>query len=106
MSVESVGTHWLGIIGTSLVVIAYIPQMTHLIRMRCGEGLSLSAYALWTAASSFLCVYAVIGSEPVFTALQGYHAAACGLILFFGVKYKNSRCPLHEAVSTGAEADR
>jgi hypothetical protein len=48
MSVESVGTHRLEIIGTSLVVIAYIPQMTHLIRVRCGEGLSISAYALWT----------------------------------------------------------
>jgi hypothetical protein len=48
MSVESVGTHRLGIIGTPLVVIPYIPQMSHLINVRCGEGLSISANALWT----------------------------------------------------------
>ena len=83
--------------GTALVIAAYIPQIVHLTKMRCGEGLSLSAYALWTASSAFLCVYAIIGEEPVFMALQGYHAGACGLILFFGVKYRTSRCPLHRA---------
>ena len=89
--------HWLGMLGTALVIVAYIPQIIHLTIMRCGEGLSLSAYALWTAASAFLCVYAIIGEEPVFMVLQGYHAVASGLILFFGVKYTTSRCPLHRA---------
>jgi uncharacterized protein with PQ loop repeat len=87
--------HWLGIFGTVLVILAYIPQITHLMKMHCGEGVSISAYVLWTASSSFLCAYAIIGREPVFIALQGYHAVACGLILLFGLKYKTSRCPIH-----------
>ena len=95
MSLHHLAEHWLGIFGTGLVIIAYIPQITHLMKMHCGEGISIPAYTLWAAASSFLCVYAIIGKEPVFIALQGYHAVACGLILFYGVKYKTSRCPMH-----------
>ena len=95
MNLDHLDGHWLGIFGTVLVIIAYIPQMTHLAKMHCGEGVSIAAYTLWTAASSFLFVYAIIGIQPVFITLQGYHAAACGLILFLGVKYRNSRCPMH-----------
>jgi uncharacterized protein with PQ loop repeat len=95
MNLPEISAHWLGVFGTGLVIIAYIPQITHLTKMHCGEGVSIPAYALWAAASAFLCVYAIIAKEPVFIALQGYHAAACGLILYFGVKYRNSRCPIH-----------
>ena len=103
MTPHDIGIHWLGIVGTALVVIAYVPQITHLMMMRCGDGVSLGAYALWCAASSFLCVYAVIAEEPIFIALQGYHAAACGVILFFGARYRASRCPLHRTEPANAE---
>ena len=95
MNLHHLAEHWLGIFGTGLVIIAYIPQITHLMKMHCGEGISISAYILWAAASSFLCVYAIIAKEPVFIVLQGYHAVACGLILLFGIKYRTSRCPMH-----------
>jgi len=100
MNLHDLGVHWLGIIGTVLVIIAYIPQITHLMKMHCGEGVSLGAYVLWCAASTLLCLYAVIAAEPIFIALQGYHAIACGLILFFGAKYRTSRCPLHQTEAT------
>ena len=96
MTIHHFIEHWLGMIGTGLVIIAYIPQITHLMMMRCGDGISLGAYVLWCSASSLLCVYAVIADEPVFIALQGYHAVACALILLFGTKYRTSRCPLHQ----------
>jgi uncharacterized protein with PQ loop repeat len=103
MNVHDVGAHWLGVVGTALVVVAYVPQMTHLMKMRCGDGVSLAAYLLWCSASSLLCVYAVIAEEPIFIALQGYHAAACGVILFFGVRYRTSRCPLHQTSPAPSE---
>ena len=95
MNFHHLNGHWLGIVGTGLVIIAYIPQITHLMKMHCSDGVSLWAYTLWAAASSFLCVYAVFAKEPVFIVLQGYHAVACGLILLFGIKYRTSRCPMH-----------
>jgi uncharacterized protein with PQ loop repeat len=96
MNLEHFNAHWLGYLGTALVIIAYIPQIRHLMKMHCGEGVSLSAYVLWTASSAFLCVYAIFSAEYIFIALQGYHAFACGLILLFGMKYRNSRCPMHQ----------
>jgi len=99
MSLHDISVHWLGIIGTALAMIAYVPQITHLLLMRCGDGISLGAYALWCAASSLLCVYAVIAAEPVFIALQGLHAVACALILYYGAKYRTSRCPLHQTTA-------
>lgn len=96
MSLTYLSSHWLGIVGTGLVIVAYIPQITHLMKMHCGEGISIAAYTLWAAASSFLCIYAIIAKEPVFIALQGYHAAACGLVLVFSIKYRTSRCAIHQ----------
>ena len=104
MSLGDINAHWLGIIGTILTIIAYIPQITHLLKMHCGEGVSIGAYLLWCSASSLLCVYAIIAEEPIFIALQGYHAVACGVILFFGIRYRNSRCPLHQAAPASGEA--
>lgn len=106
MTLHDVGTHWLGILGTVLVVIAYVPQITHLMMMRCGDGVSLGAYALWCGASSLLCVYAVIAEEPIFIALQGYHAVACALIFFFGARYRSSRCPLHQSAPARSSRGR
>jgi len=107
MSFHDISVHWLGIIGTALAIIGYVPQITHLMMMRCGDGISLGAYVLWCSASSLLCVYAVIAEEPVFIALQGFHAAACALILFFGGRYRNARCPLHRTLpATVAVAER
>lgn len=96
MNSELISVHWIGIIGTVLATIAYVPQIRHLIVMRCGDGISLSAYTLWCSASTLLCVYAVIEKEPVFIALQGFHAIACAVILLFGTLYRTSRCPLHQ----------
>jgi len=95
MSLPPFDEHWLGIFGTVLVMISYVPQVTHIFNQGCGEGVSLSAYGLWMAASALLCVYAIIGREAVFTALQGYHALACGIILLLGAKYRRARCPIH-----------
>jgi hypothetical protein len=101
---RAAGAHWLGALGTGLVVIAYVAQMTHPIKMRCGDGVSLGAYLLWCSASWLLCVYAIIAEEPNLIALQGYHAVACGVILFFGIRYRTSRCPLHQAAPASGEA--
>ena len=96
MTLPQFDEHWLGFFGTALVVISYIPQITHLLKQHCGEGVSLWAYGLWASSSALLCGYALMGQEPIFTVLQGYHAAACLLILMLGAKYRTSRCPAHQ----------
>jgi uncharacterized protein with PQ loop repeat len=92
--------HWLGYAGTTLVVLAYLPQIMHLIREHCSAGLSHKAYATWVAAGLFLLSYAIAVGDTVFIALQGYQLTAATLICFLCKKYEGQLCEEHG----GAEA--
>lgn len=87
--------HWLGYIGTAIVIAAYLPQILHLVRERCSAGLSAGAYLMWAIASMLLLSYAVGARDPVFMALQTYQVSAAALICFFANKYRDSLCALH-----------
>lgn len=89
----------LGFLGTGLVIIAYIPQITHLVRERCSAGISLIAYVLWLIASLCLLIHALFQADSVFIALQGTQLVTSSIILFFGWKYKDSRCALHRGMA-------
>ncbi len=84
-----------GFAGTILVIIAYVPQVHHLIKERCTGGISVRAYYFWFTAALLLLVHAIGIHDPVFIMLQCYQLAACGLILFFCTKYKGSVCETH-----------
>ena len=86
---------WLGFAGTSLVVLAYFPQVIHLIKEKCTAGISLGAYLTWTLASVILLSYAISQRDPVFIALQSYQLFATAFILFFSYKHKGCSCALH-----------
>ena len=90
--------HWLGYAGTTLVVLAYLPQVMHLIREHCSAGLSHKAYATWVIAGLFLLSYAVAVGDTVFIALQGYQLTAAMLICFYCKKYEGQLCEEHERV--------
>ncbi|HEY7743388.1 MAG TPA: PQ-loop repeat-containing protein [Burkholderiales bacterium] len=89
------GTQWIGFAGTALVIIAYVPQIHHLIAERCSGGISIKAYTLWLVAGMLMLVHAVAIADPVFMALQGYQIGAGALVIFFGLKYKGSVCEAH-----------
>jgi uncharacterized protein with PQ loop repeat len=89
------GTRWIGFIGTALVIIAYLPQIHHLIAERCSGGISIKAYALWFAAGFLMLIHAAAIGDPVFMALQGYQIGASALIILFARKYKDSVCEVH-----------
>lgn len=86
---------WLGFAGTSLVVFAYLPQITHLIRAKCAAGVSLSAYLVWTSSALLLLVYALTTGDPVFITLQGYQLLALGLIFVLSLKHRGHSCDEH-----------
>ena len=95
------GTRWIGFVGTALVIIAYLPQIHHLIAERCSAGISIKAYVLWLVAGILMLVHAAAIGDPVFTALQGYQIGASALILYFGAKYKDSVCETHRHAPVG-----
>ena len=88
-------TKLMGLLGTTLVIVAYLPQIQHLIKEQCIGGISVKAFCMWFAAAVLLLVHAIAIHDPVFIMLQGYQLAACGLIVFFCRKYKGSVCEAH-----------
>jgi uncharacterized protein with PQ loop repeat len=89
------GTKLIGFLGTGLVIVAYLPQIRHLIKERCSGGISIKAYCIWFVAALLILVHAIGIQDPVFIVLQGYQLAACGLIVFFCKKYEDSVCEAH-----------
>ncbi|NIS79660.1 MAG: hypothetical protein GTO14_05500 [Anaerolineales bacterium] len=87
--------HWFGFAGTTLCVLAYLPQIIHLIRERCSAGLSFRAYMMWAVAAVLLLSYSVAMRDAVFIALQSYHLAAGTLVCFFCKKYEGLLCEEH-----------
>jgi len=88
-------TNWVGFIGTALVIIAYMPQIGHLISKQCSAGISLKAYGIWFLSSLLLFTHAFSIRDPVFIALQSYQLGATSVILLFAKKYENGVCPIH-----------
>jgi hypothetical protein len=75
-------TSWVGFAGTVIVIIAYMPQIIHLVKAQCSAGISLNAYGLWLIASFLLLAHAFNLNDPVFLALQsstGRNHDDCGL---------------------------
>jgi uncharacterized protein with PQ loop repeat len=95
-------TSWVGFIGTVIVIIAYMPQIVHLVRAQCSAGISLKAYALWLLSSFLLLGHAFNLNDDVFIALQSYQLGATVTIVVFAWKYKNSTCELHQRQSSAA----
>ncbi len=86
---------WLGFIGTGLVILAYFPQLIHLIKERCSAGMSIGAYSIWAIAALLLLSYAISMNDVVFIALQIYQVGATILILYLCIKYKGHYCGIH-----------
>ena len=47
----SVSIEWLGFAAITLSILAYLPQIIHLITEHCSAGLSPRAYCMWVVSS-------------------------------------------------------
>jgi len=86
---------WLGFAGMSLVVLAYVPQIAHLVRARCTAGVSTWAYLVWSVSAALLLAYAITARDPVFISLQAYQLAALTSIYLFARRHQGQPCNVH-----------
>ncbi len=84
-----------GLVGTVLVVVAYFPQITHLIKEHCSAGISRYAYTLWCISGIFLLIHALMIHDNVFVALQIWNIVASGLIIGYSMRYRRGVCESH-----------
>jgi hypothetical protein len=69
-----------GAIGTSIIIGGYFIEIARLVRTRRAEGVSISSYLLWSAASGLLLVNAMGMRSTVFIVLTTFQALSCLLI--------------------------
>jgi uncharacterized protein with PQ loop repeat len=88
----------IGWIGTALVMIAYYPQIHHLLVERCAWGIGISTWLIWFIASTLLLLYCVTGKELLMTVVQIVSITAIATTIIL-VRRSNRICPYHRKVS-------
>ncbi len=91
----NVSIEWIGFTGIALSVVAYLPQIIHLLKEHCSAGLSPWAYCMWVISALLLLTYAIVKKDTVFISLQGYEVGACALIFYYCLKYRDQLCEDH-----------
>ena len=84
-----------GLVGTGLVIVGYVPQINHLIKERCTAGLSLPAFAVWSLASLLFLIHAALIRDVVFVGVQVVNLVAGGVILALCKRYDGQVCAYH-----------
>lgn len=93
----------IGWAGTTLVIVAYFPQIKHLVGQRCAWGISLWTWSIWLFSSSLLLGYAAMRSDALFIAVQGVNILTIAVTIFL-VRRSNTICLYHLASMRNAAA--
>ncbi len=88
-------TEVIGFAGIFLVLVAYIPQVYHLIKEKCSAGISRKAFLIWLISSLLLLIRSFMGDDIIFTILQGINFSATATILITAQKFKDNVCGFH-----------
>jgi len=83
-----------GWIGTTLVIIAYCPQIYHLWAEKCAWGISITTWLIWLVAGVLLLIYAVSRRDILFIIVQSINILAIVLTILL-VRRSNNICPYH-----------
>ena len=87
----------LGVLGIGISVAAYVPQVIHLAREHCSQGVSSRAWTMWLASGLLVGLVAVRRGDPVFILLQLSTFVSSAVILVLAHRYKGMACESHAA---------
>ena len=80
--------HWVGMVGTALIMLAFVPQIALLLRTRRAGALSVKSNALNAAASGVMLGYALLRGDVIFIAVMGFQLAAAIVIVVLNILYR------------------
>jgi uncharacterized protein with PQ loop repeat len=80
--------HWVGIVGTTLIMLAFVPQIALLLRTRRAGALSVKSNALNATASGVLFGYALLRGDLIFLVVMGFQLAATIVIVVLNILYR------------------
>jgi uncharacterized protein with PQ loop repeat len=81
--------HWVGILGTTLIMLAFVPQIALLLRTRRAGALSVKSNALNATASGVLFGYALLRGDLIFLVVMGFQLAATIVIVVLNILYRS-----------------
>jgi lipid-A-disaccharide synthase-like uncharacterized protein len=87
----------IGWVGTALVVVAYLPQIYHLLVQKCAWGISILTWVIWLVGSLLLLSYCILRRDLLFTVVQSINITAIVTTIFLA-RRSNSICPYHLSV--------
>jgi lipid-A-disaccharide synthase-like uncharacterized protein len=87
----------IGWVGTALVVIAYVPQIYHLLVEKCAWGISVLTWIIWLIGSLLLLTYCILGRDSLFIIVQSINITAIVTTIFLA-RRSNRICPYHRSV--------
>ena len=85
----------LGILGIAISLLAYVPQVIHLVREHCSDGVSGRAWAMWLTSGLLIGALALHRRDPVFIMLQASSLTSTAVILFLSHRYRGMVCEGH-----------
>lgn len=88
----------IGWVGTALVIVAYYPQIHHLLVERCAWGISVLTWLIWLVSSVLLLGYCISRREFLMSVVQGANIAAIVTTIVL-VRRSNNICPYHRKLA-------
>lgn len=86
----------LGFTGAVIVAIAYLPQITHLIRLHCAFGIDPKAWLLWLIAALLILPHAFTTGDVIFIILQLINIIAIAFVIIFSYFHQDRVCQKHK----------
>lgn len=84
----------IGWVGTALLVVAYLPQIYHLLIKKCAWGISILTWILWLIGCLLLLAYCILRRDFLFIVVQSISITAIVTTIFLA-RRSNSICPYH-----------
>ena len=85
----------LGSIGAAIILLAYVPQIFHMISKKCSAGVSIRAWGIWLLGSALMLLHAINLQDIIFLCAQITNVVAIVIIIVLARKYSRSACSLH-----------
>jgi hypothetical protein len=73
--------------------LAYVPQISHLLRARCSAGISRLTFEVWLLASVLTTARAIAIHAAVFIVVGGIQIVATTLIMLYAARYQDTALP-------------
>lgn len=80
-----------GILANTLTVLAYMPQIIHLIKTKDSTGQSAGAWNTWLASDIFLLIYGIGIADPLIISIAALYILFTLITLYYIRKFKPSK---------------